>query len=184
MDVRNSPPLTSSISLTCHVDDQNLQPRNGRCLDRPGRASHVQSQHGRLDVIPETRSATPLESSISRTLSFSLLLIAFLQLLLTGEVHRFLNQDDDEPSEQVQSKYAIPTLLATTIYHSILSIHLYISGIRFLSTAHGILAFAGIMVQMFRNEGKISKRTGADKRTSGFLFKNASADAKHDRKRR
>jgi hypothetical protein len=32
---------------------------------------------------------------------------------------------------------------------------------------------------VFANDGKISKRTGADKRTSGFMFKNKAHEQKH-----
>jgi len=48
-------------------------------------------------------------------------------------------------------------------------------------------AFAaiGLWCILFGTEkGKISKRTGADKRTSGFPFKNAEADKKRAGKKR
>ncbi|KEQ73769.1 hypothetical protein M436DRAFT_63131 [Aureobasidium namibiae CBS 147.97] len=38
---------------------------------------------------------------------------------------------------------------------------------------------AGLLVLVFANDGKISKRTGADKRTSGFMFKNQAHVQKH-----
>ena len=44
---------------------------------------------------------------------------------------------------------------------------------------HLILGVAGLLVVAFRGDGKISKRTGADKRTSGFPFKNVEAARKH-----
>ena len=41
------------------------------------------------------------------------------------------------------------------------------------------LATFGLWILMFANDqGHISKRTGADKRTSGWPFKNAEADRK------
>jgi hypothetical protein len=45
--------------------------------------------------------------------------------------------------------------------------------------AHMMLGVAGLLVLVFANDGKISKRTGADKRTSGFMFKNNAHVQKH-----
>lgn len=47
------------------------------------------------------------------------------------------------------------------------------------SLLHLILASSGLLLIMFgQGPGHISKRTGADKRTSGFPFKNAESDRK------
>jgi hypothetical protein len=43
----------------------------------------------------------------------------------------------------------------------------------------GLLSAFGLWCLMFASDkGKVSKRTGADKRTSGFPFRNAEADKK------
>lgn len=47
------------------------------------------------------------------------------------------------------------------------------------SLVHMVLGGAGLLVLVFANDGKISKRTGADKRTSGFIFKNQAHIQKH-----
>lgn len=45
--------------------------------------------------------------------------------------------------------------------------------------AHGLLAAIGLWVFMFgASSGRISRKTGADKRMSGWPFKNAEADKK------
>ena len=45
-----------------------------------------------------------------------------------------------------------------------------------------IFAFFGLWVVMFAGDkGRVSKRTGADKRTSGWPFKNAEADRKRSK---
>lgn len=43
----------------------------------------------------------------------------------------------------------------------------------------GVLGMLGLLLLVFRGEGKVSKRTGADKRTSGFIFKNKESVKKH-----
>ena len=50
---------------------------------------------------------------------------------------------------------------------------------------YGVFACMGFWAIMFGTEkGRISKRTGADKRTTGFPFKNSQAyDKKRDKRR-
>lgn len=44
---------------------------------------------------------------------------------------------------------------------------------------YGLLAFTGLWVLLFaRSGGRVSKKTGADKRVSGFPFGNVEADKK------
>jgi len=50
---------------------------------------------------------------------------------------------------------------------------------------YGLMSAMGMWCMLFASEGgRISKRTGADKRTSGFPFKNAEADKKKVGRRR
>lgn len=50
---------------------------------------------------------------------------------------------------------------------------------------HAGLAAIGLWVMMFgTSDGRISRKTGADKRTSGFPFKNVEAEKKNAGKKR
>jgi len=49
---------------------------------------------------------------------------------------------------------------------------------------HALFAAIGAWVMLFgASNGHISRKTGADKRTSGFPFKNVEADKKRARKK-
>ena len=50
------------------------------------------------------------------------------------------------------------------------------------TTGYSILASLGLWCLLFGSGGHISKRTGADKRTSGFPFKNVEADKRKPEK--
>jgi hypothetical protein len=79
------------------------------------------------------------------------------------------------------------TTIATMLYHLVTGVLMYISGtsaqlsgiLTAGALAHMLLGVAGLLVLVFANDGKISKRTGADKRTSGFMFKNKAHEQKH-----
>lgn len=79
------------------------------------------------------------------------------------------------------------TTIATMLYHLATGVLMYVSstsaqlsGILVAGAlAHMVLGGAGLLVLVFANDGKISKRTGADKRTSGFMFKNQAHVQKH-----
>ncbi|GAM86091.1 hypothetical protein ANO11243_041010 [Dothideomycetidae sp. 11243] len=83
---------------------------------------------------------------------------------------------------------ATPTLAATMLYHFAAGVLFYASsGGMYLASgwlvtggvAHLILAAGGLLLVMFgQGPGHISRRTGADKRTSGFPFKNTEAAKK------
>jgi hypothetical protein len=77
--------------------------------------------------------------------------------------------------------YTTPTLLVAGLYHTSISFYTYAryaqrssSQFSYLlaATVSGILAALGLWSAMFGNGSHISKRTGADKRTSGWPFKN------------
>jgi hypothetical protein len=76
--------------------------------------------------------------------------------------------------------YAYPTLLTTTIYHLVSAFYLYTQlayGWTFAFTcgitASSALFCMGLWVILFGSgQGRRSKRTGADKRTSNFPFEN------------
>jgi hypothetical protein len=89
------------------------------------------------------------------------------------------NSDSEVP-------YSVPTLLVTSTFHAACSIYLYTwyvstgqTGFLLGLLGYGSLATVGLWYLMFGNSpGRISKRTGADKRTSGFPFKNVESDKK------
>lgn len=73
------------------------------------------------------------------------------------------------------------------LYHICIGMtqYIYSSNVRLSSTflslgavLHTLLAAGAMLLLMFGKGGQISKRTGADKRTSGFPFRNAEADKK------
>ncbi len=62
---------------------------------------------------------------------------------------------------------------------------MHTGSIGFLSgvVGYGFLAAMGLWCILFASSsGRISRKTGADKRTSGFPFKNAEAEKKKGRK--
>ncbi|KAE8349338.1 hypothetical protein BDV28DRAFT_62958 [Aspergillus coremiiformis] len=140
-------------------------------------------------LLDETRPASELEIYFARCLGFSLLTIAILTVMLTGSIP--LNSTISEPvmTEDDSSKapYAIPTLIVTSLFQGFSAFYAYT---RYLSSgqttfAIGMIGYSavaaiGLWCVLFANgHGKISRKTGADKRTTGFPFKNAQATKKH-----
>uniref|UniRef100_L7JDI5 Uncharacterized protein n=1 Tax=Pyricularia oryzae (strain P131) TaxID=1143193 RepID=L7JDI5_PYRO1 len=83
------------------------------------------------------------------------------------------------------SPYADAAVLLTALYHAANAFHSWARwgatggsaayGLGFVGS--GVLAAFGLWCLMFAGDkGRISKRTGADKRTSGFPFRNVEAD--------
>ena len=132
---------------------------------------------------------SPYESFLSRAFGTTLVLAAFLVLVCSGElkrVYRGDSQGDTLPDDR--STTATITLVSTLLYHLAMATLSYTYGSKpaMSSTlmtlgggAHLVLGVAGLLVVVFRGEGRTSKRTGADKRTSGFPFKNSEAAKKH-----
>ena len=91
-----------------------------------------------------------------------------------------------------ESPYAVPIISATTLYHAVSMIYCYTSWVNqqsgqagyFLGfVGYGSLAAMGLWLIVFGfGKGRTSKCTGADKRTTGYPFKNEAAyDKKRDR---
>jgi len=82
-----------------------------------------------------------------------------------------------------KAPYALPTVLITMIYHVACAFYGYAklqqTGFTtyMLSTSiSGLLAVVALWIIMFgSSNGRISHKTGLDKRTSGFPFKNQAA---------
>jgi hypothetical protein len=127
-----------------------------------------------------------------------LLALAGIVILLSGAVPLGQDiskaQEEDEEDGTIRDPYAYPMLVVTTIYHALSAFYLYTQVAYGFSFAYGsglvissLLACVGIWVSLFGTEkGRISKTTGADKRTSGFPFANSESarEKKKESKRR
>ncbi|KIW06555.1 uncharacterized protein PV09_02985 [Verruconis gallopava] len=132
--------------------------------------------------------ASPLEIYFSRSLGCALLTMAALNLLLTGAMPW---SSTPQYSPEKPDPYAQPTLLITTFYHSALAFYCYmqytqteLSGFLLAIVGNSSLAAMGLWCILFATDkGHISRRTGKDKRVSGFPFKNVDADAARGKKK-
>lgn len=148
-------------------------------------------------LAPEVREASVIEEYFSRCLGMALMTLAVLAILLTGSVP-LTSSFSDTASAAVTTEasdpkapYAVPTLTITTIYHSAAA---FLAYVRWNSTGSSSFAlgciFSGNMAAMglwcilfASSSGRISRKTGADKRTSGFPFANKEADKKKGKKK-
>lgn len=130
----------------------------------------------------EPRRITDLETYLCRSFGFALLTLAILFLLLTGAVPLGTSPVEDADTDSSSSKaiYAYPTLIVATTYYALTSFYLYSQltyGWNFAFTvglaSSSALFCLGLWVVLFGSEkGRISKKTGADKRTGNFPFVN------------
>lgn len=143
----------------------------------------------------EPRRMTDLESYLSRSLGFSLLSLALLCILLTGSVPLTNMLSDEDEEGNVKNPYALPTVIVTTTYHAMTAMYIYAQityrlgsfGFYAGMVASSALFCFGVWVIVFGSEkGKISKTTGADKRTGNFPFANteSSREKKKESKRK
>lgn len=146
------------------------------------------------------RAMTDLESYLSRSLALGLLTLALFCLLLTGAMPLTTGineiKAEDPDSTTIKDPYAYPALIVTTIYHALSAFYLYtqIAGVAGFTFGFGAgmvastgLFCMGIWVLLFGSEkGRISKTTGADKRTSNFPFENreSAREKKKESKRK
>jgi hypothetical protein len=134
-----------------------------------------------------------LETYFCRSFAFSLLLVATIMLFFTGSIPLSssitepISTDDSDP----KAPYAVPIVRITTLFHTASLTYCYIRyvnsgqvGFALGAVGYGLLAAMGLWCVLFATSGgKISRRTGADERTSGFPFKNAEAyNKKRDKK--
>ena len=149
----------------------------------------------------DPRRITDLETYLCRTLGLTLVTLSTLNLLLTGALPlpttTTATSADDETNGTSTSKnpYSFPTLTVTLTYHALTSFYLYTqltyTGWNFGFTC-GLIGSAslfclGLWVVLFGSEkGRISKTTGADKRTGNFPFTNleSKSEKKKESKRR
>ncbi|KAJ9606574.1 hypothetical protein H2200_008582 [Cladophialophora chaetospira] len=136
---------------------------------------------------------TDLEIYLSRALGIALLTIGIIVVLFTGttplasSISEPVSLEDNNP----KAPYARPILWVTTFYHGISFIYCYTRYVNYQQTGfvlgavgYGIVACVGLWTLIFGDtKARLSKRTGADKRTSGWPFKNTQAyDKRKDRK--
>ncbi|KAF2418738.1 hypothetical protein EJ08DRAFT_666118 [Tothia fuscella] len=139
---------------------------------------------------PEVREASELEVYFSRSLGVTLFVLGVLTMLLTGVVPLKASMSDINASEAVttstndpKAPYALPTLVITMLYHASACFYCYalwtslgVSAFMLGCIGSGALAAMGLWCVLFASsDGRISRKTGADKRTSGFPFKNQKA---------
>ncbi|KAJ5949464.1 hypothetical protein N7454_001048 [Penicillium verhagenii] len=139
-------------------------------------------------LLDETRPASVIEVYFARSLGFSLITVAVLTAMLTGSIPltatiaEGVTTEDSDP----RAPYALPTLMVTSLFHATSAFYTYTwyatggqSVFAVASVGNSALAFVGLWCVLFASShGKISRRTGADKRTAGFPFSNKEADKK------
>lgn len=130
---------------------------------------------------------------LARCLGLSLLTLAAMTIVLTGSIPLTADAYSISPEESdPKAPYAVPTLNVTSAFHTACAFYTYSW---FASTGQisyavamvvsGGLASVGLWCLLFASShGRISRRTGADKRMTGFPFKNAEADKKREAKKK
>lgn len=129
----------------------------------------------------------------SRSLGFALVLVALIVMFFTGSVplsssiSQPVSLEDSDP----KAPYAVPIIRITMLFHALSMIYCYMRWVHYRQTGYvlgavgyGAMASFGLWCLIFgTSAGRISKRTGADKRMTGFPFKNTMAyDKKKDKK--
>ncbi|KAL2180481.1 uncharacterized protein P884DRAFT_327416 [Thermothelomyces heterothallicus CBS 202.75] len=132
-----------------------------------------------------------LEQYFARSLGLAQLALASLLLVLSGALP--LDSPANPPDTSNPTPSASAAVLVTTLYHAAAAFYAYT---RYHATrgqtadllgclASSVLAAYGLWVLLFAGDRnrRVSRRTGADKSTSGWPFKNAEADKKKKKKR-
>ncbi|KDB27034.1 hypothetical protein H109_01140 [Trichophyton interdigitale MR816] len=139
-------------------------------------------------LVDETRQPTPLELYFARSCGIGQISLALIFLILTGALplasSYSITADESDPKKE----YAFPMLLISSGFHAVVAGYMYSwysgtgqMGFAAGMLASGFLAAMGLWCMLFAGSSRISKRTGADKRTSGFPFKNVEADKRKKR---
>ncbi|PGH18581.1 hypothetical protein AJ79_00360 [Helicocarpus griseus UAMH5409] len=154
-------------------------------------------------LLDEARSPSMLEIYFARSFGLTLLSLAALTMLLTGSIPLTTSSPtttnspsspphpdsssaiSPEPTDP-KAPYAVPTVLLTSAFHASSAFYTYAwfhttgeVSFALAMAVYGGLAAVGLWCLLFASSGgRISRRTGADKRTSGFPFRNAEAERK------
>jgi len=133
---------------------------------------------------PDVREPTQLESYLCRSLAFTLVAFGVLVVVLTGSVPLTSSLRAKTDAEHPTAPYTMPTLVISLVFHAGVAFLQYGQAMKgngapyyFACFVNAFLASIGLWCLLFATDGgHISRRTGADKRTSGFPFKNEEAD--------
>lgn len=115
--------------------------------------------------------------------------MAALTVMLTGSIPLTSTVAEPVSTEESDPKkpYAVPTLVVTSVFHAACAFYIYTwymtsdqVGFAVGMVGYFALAALGLWCALFASShGKISRKTGADKRTTGFPFSNKEAEKKH-----
>ncbi|KAH6648394.1 hypothetical protein BKA67DRAFT_362704 [Truncatella angustata] len=149
-----------------------------------------QAINGLLAIDSETVGVRPLsdvDNYFARSLGIALLALGAATVVLTGALPL---TSMVETTTEGMSPYASAVLLITTLHHGAAAFYCWAryngtSQTGYLLGFVGSVALAafGTLTLVFASEKpRLSRRTGADKRTSGWPFPNAEADKRKARK--
>lgn len=132
-----------------------------------------------------------LELYLSRSLGFALLTLAAITITFTGSIPLTSSYSMTPEQDDPKAPYAVPVIAITSTLHSLVAFYAYtwvVAGgqmtFSLAMCASGGLAAVGLWCLLFVSSGgRINRRTGVDKRMSGFPFGNTEADKKRERKR-
>ncbi|EXJ58833.1 hypothetical protein A1O7_06263 [Cladophialophora yegresii CBS 114405] len=146
-----------------------------------------------MTLAEEGHQTSDVEIYLSRSLGCALMTVGTIIMFFTGTIP--LTAGISEPvslgDNDLKAPYARPILLVTTFFHSLSFIYCYTSYVNYQQTGfvlgalgYGIMASVGLWTVIFGDTtARLSKRTGADKRTSAWPFKNTQAyDKRKDKK--
>ncbi|KAM0509407.1 hypothetical protein ACHAQF_006568 [Verticillium nonalfalfae] len=143
--------------------------------------SLLRDEYQPTSVPPDTLTPAALETYYARSLGFSLLALGLTVLLLSGALP--LAATDASHPEGTASPYADAAVSVSALHHATSAFYCYSRWLHTGQTASvmgclgsGVFAVFGLWFVMFAgSKGRHSKRTGFDKDTSGFPFKNSEA---------
>ncbi|EAS36258.3 uncharacterized protein CIMG_12770 [Coccidioides immitis RS] len=142
-------------------------------------------------LLDEPRPPSGLEVYFARSLGLTLITLSVLTVILTGSIpltsEYAISPEENDP----KAPYAVPTLMITSALHATAASYAYTwvvwgGGVAYMvgMMVSGGLSAIGLWCMLFAStKGRISRRTGADKRMSGFPFDNTQADKKRQKKR-
>lgn len=129
-----------------------------------------------------------LEVYFARSCGIGQVSLALLFLILTGALPLASSYSITAEESDPKKVYAFPVLLISSGLHATVASYTYSwysgtgqTGFAAGMLVSGFLAAMGLWCMLFSGSSRISKRTGADKRTSGFPFKNIEADKRKKR---
>ncbi|KAH8676183.1 hypothetical protein BX600DRAFT_508360 [Xylariales sp. PMI_506] len=134
-----------------------------------------------IDGANEIQAATGVENYFARSLGLAQLTLGCLTVVLSGALP--LTSMVDTPAD-APSPYAKPTVLITMLHHGGVAFYTWAkyndtdqTGFLLGAIGSATLFAFGLWCMLFAGDkGHVSKRTGADKRTSGFPFTNREAE--------